>query len=65
MTELIRPCLYSAYHHIEPVDLNECEPQRVVCDIVGPVCECADFLGKVILLSVEIILKIKKKWYIN
>jgi diaminopimelate decarboxylase len=43
MTELIRPSLYQAYHHIgyiEPVD----GPSQVY-DVVGPVCESADFLG--------------------
>ena len=44
MSELIRPSLYDAYQHIqfiEPVD-------GVVetYDIVGPVCESSDFLGK-------------------
>lgn len=44
MAELIRPSLYQAYHHIvfvEPVTRPEEE-----FDIVGPVCESADFLGK-------------------
>ena len=46
MTELIRPSLYSAYHHIEvndPIDKDA----TAVYDVVGPVCECADFLGQV------------------
>lgn len=44
MAELIRPSLYDAYHHIgyiEPVSGEE-----KVFDIVGPICESADFLGK-------------------
>ena len=44
MTELIRPSLYQAYHKIsfiEPV-LGETEN----FDIVGPVCESADYLGR-------------------
>ena len=44
MSELIRPSLYDAYQHIqfiEPVD-GEVETY----DVVGPVCESADFLGK-------------------
>ncbi|MBU2510624.1 diaminopimelate decarboxylase [bacterium] len=44
MAELIRPCLYDAYHHIgfiEPVT-----GEKKVFDIVGPICESADFLGK-------------------
>ena len=44
MAELIRPSLYDAYQHIdfiEPVD-----GEVVTYDVVGPVCESADFLGK-------------------
>ncbi|XP_061165428.1 uncharacterized protein LOC133174333 [Saccostrea echinata] len=49
MTEIIRPCLYGAYHHIElaePSQVNVCHQSALVWDIVGPVCESADFLGK-------------------
>ena len=44
MAELIRPSLYDAYQHIdfiEPID-----GEVVTYDVVGPVCESADFLGK-------------------
>jgi diaminopimelate decarboxylase len=44
MTELIRPMLYSAYHRIEPV-VPRTGPE-VICDIVGPLCETSDTLGK-------------------
>jgi len=43
MTELIRPALYEAYHHIEAV--NRMEETAELADIVGPVCESADVLG--------------------
>jgi diaminopimelate decarboxylase len=43
MTELIRPALYEAYHHIEAV--NHLEESHLPADIVGPVCESADVLG--------------------
>ena len=45
MTELLRPALYDAWHAILPVrrDLGR-EPVR--CDVVGPVCETADRLGR-------------------
>jgi len=43
MTELIRPALYEAYHHIEAVNHGENTDQ--LADIVGPVCESADVLG--------------------
>ena len=44
MSELIRPSLYDAYHHIDLIE--PCEGQFETFDIVGPVCESADFLGK-------------------
>ncbi len=43
MTDLIRPALYQAYHDILPVTAGG-EEQRV--DVVGPVCETGDFLGR-------------------
>ncbi|MFN8596648.1 MAG: diaminopimelate decarboxylase [Anaerolineae bacterium] len=43
MTELIRPALYEAYHHIEAVQPRE--PIGLAADVAGPVCESADFLG--------------------
>jgi diaminopimelate decarboxylase len=44
MTDVIRPTLYQAYQHIEPVGPPR-QGSRVV-DVVGPVCESADFLAK-------------------
>jgi len=44
MTDLIRPTLYHAYQRIEPVGRPR-EGSRVV-DVVGPVCESADFLAQ-------------------
>jgi diaminopimelate decarboxylase len=44
MTDLIRPTLYQAYHHIEPVGRPRVG-SRVV-DVVGPVCESADFIAQ-------------------
>ena len=43
MTELIRPALYNAYHKIENLTSNG-TPR--IYDVVGPVCESSDFLGK-------------------
>jgi diaminopimelate decarboxylase len=43
MTELIRPALYSAYHKIENLTGNGA-PHTY--NVVGPVCESSDFLGK-------------------
>ncbi len=45
MNDLIRPSLYSAWQDIIPVEKRN-EGQAQVYDIVGPVCETGDFLGK-------------------
>ena len=42
---LIRPTLYNSYHHIIPCDLKGKE-QESEYDIVGPICESGDILGK-------------------
>ena len=44
MTELIRPMLYGAFHRIEPVE--QTEGAEITADIVGPLCETSDTLGK-------------------
>jgi diaminopimelate decarboxylase len=44
MTELIRPALYGAYHRIEPVVLRPTAEKQY--EIVGPVCESSDVLGR-------------------
>lgn len=44
MATLIRPSLYDAYQHIELVKPSNAPVQTF--DIVGPICESADFLGK-------------------
>lgn len=46
MNDLIRPTLYEAYHRIKPVDEPAPDARRIVADVVGPVCESGDFLGK-------------------
>ncbi len=49
MNDLIRPALYSAWQNIIPLNKNLVEsdtrPLRSY-DIVGPICETGDFLGK-------------------
>jgi diaminopimelate decarboxylase len=45
MTELMRPMLYGAFHRIEPV-VCASSTDRIVADIVGPLCESSDTLGK-------------------
>jgi diaminopimelate decarboxylase len=44
MTELMRPMLYGAYHRIEHA--LAVDRPAAICDIVGPVCETTDTLGK-------------------
>ena len=46
MNDLIRPTLYDAYHEIRPVDEPAAAAKRIRADVVGPVCESGDFLGK-------------------
>lgn len=45
MNDLIRPSLYAAWMGIEPVRRRE-EATTSCYDVVGPVCESGDFLGK-------------------
>ena len=45
MNDLVRPSLYSAWQAIIPVNL-ESDAVEQHWDIVGPVCETGDFLGK-------------------
>jgi diaminopimelate decarboxylase len=44
MNDLIRPALYGAWHDVKTV--RESAPGEAVSDIVGPVCESADFIAK-------------------
>ncbi|KTT14690.1 diaminopimelate decarboxylase, partial [Pseudacidovorax intermedius] len=45
MNDLPRPAMYEAFHRIEPVVLKaDAEPVRY--DVVGPVCESGDWLGR-------------------
>ncbi|MGE0797109.1 MAG: diaminopimelate decarboxylase [Lautropia sp.] len=44
MNDLLRPSLYQAYHRIEPVQVRD--GAGASYDIVGPVCESGDWLGR-------------------
>ncbi len=46
MNDLIRPALYGAWHEVLPARAPESGAPDAVYDIVGPVCESADFLAK-------------------
>ena len=45
MNDLIRPSLYQAWQNIIPVDENQAGDAGLY-DLVGPICETGDFLGK-------------------
>jgi len=46
MNDLIRPALYGAWHEVRQVHEAESDAVAGVYDIVGPVCESADFLAR-------------------
>lgn len=48
MTELMRPALYQAYHHIQ--NLSSKAPSNYKYDVVGPICESSDCFGKAVEL---------------
>ena len=52
MNDLLRPALYSAWQDIVPVQ-QESTAKEATYDIVGPVCETGDFLGKERRLCIE------------
>ncbi|RDV25531.1 diaminopimelate decarboxylase [Alteromonas aestuariivivens] len=52
MNDLLRPSLYAAWQAIIPVDRSTTSQTRIY-DVVGPVCETGDFLGKDRELSVS------------
>ena len=45
MNDMIRPALYEAYMNIIEIDLT-LGREKAIYDVVGPVCETSDFLGK-------------------
>ena len=51
MNDLMRPALYAAWHDILPV-AHSAEPSNT-WEIVGPVCESGDFLGRSRLLAIH------------
>jgi diaminopimelate decarboxylase len=51
MNDLLRPALYGAWQDIVPVAPRAGEGRP--CDVVGPVCETGDFLGRDRLLNVR------------
>ncbi len=46
MNDLLRPALYQAWQEIEPVRTPAPDSEPRIYDVVGPVCESADVLGR-------------------
>jgi diaminopimelate decarboxylase len=44
MNDLVRPAMYQAWMHIVPC--HHCDDAPVTYDVVGPVCESGDWLGR-------------------
>jgi diaminopimelate decarboxylase len=44
MNDLMRPSLYNAHHDI--INTSKCTAESTTFDVVGPVCETGDFIGK-------------------
>lgn len=53
MNDLLRPALYGAWHEVWAVRSPESDSSAAVYDVVGPVCESADFLAKERKLSAK------------
>jgi diaminopimelate decarboxylase len=50
MNDLLRPSIYKAYHHIQPVELIR-NRKDITTDIAGPVCESGDYFAKDRIIS--------------
>lgn len=53
MNDMLRPALYQAWQNIVPVTPRNDDTPTCNFDIVGPVCETGDFLGKDRLLALQ------------
>jgi diaminopimelate decarboxylase len=45
MNDMLRPSIYQAYHHIQPITIFE-NRNDIVADIVGPICETGDYFAR-------------------
>lgn len=52
MNDLLRPALYGAWQDVQPVQTDPAVEKKTY-DVVGPVCESADFLAKDRSLAIE------------
>lgn len=53
MNDLIRPALYQAWHGVLPLKVGKSSQATYHYDLVGPVCESADWLAKQRLLDLH------------
>lgn len=53
MNDLLRPALYGAWHEVRAVRERRAGAAEALYDVVGPVCESADFLAKDRVLAVQ------------
>ncbi len=53
MNDLPRPALYEAFHRIVPLQQAAPDAPAVTCDVVGPVCESGDWIGRDRPLAVQ------------
>jgi diaminopimelate decarboxylase len=51
MNDLPRPAMYQAFHHIAPLQVRE--GAGSVYDVVGPICESGDWIGRDRALNVQ------------
>jgi len=53
MNDLPRPAMYQAFHAIVPLEHPKAQDQTVIYDVVGPVCESGDWIGRDRALAVQ------------
>ncbi|MDR2992043.1 MAG: diaminopimelate decarboxylase [Burkholderiaceae bacterium] len=53
MNDVPRPAIYQAYHRIVPLAVPAADAPRMTYDVVGPVCESGDWLGRDRALAVQ------------
>jgi len=45
MNDLLRPSIYQAYHHIQPIQKFN-DRKEIIADVVGPICETGDYFAR-------------------
>jgi diaminopimelate decarboxylase len=45
MNDILRPSIYQAYHHIQPIQKIEAG-KNIIADVVGPICETRDYFAR-------------------